>query len=484
MAITINQQGSAGASTNPKGLTNNLFNLNDPVKYTSLFDFIDEVNAPDVRANLVKTFGNQGITEFLQLTGAVKNAGTADEVTYWEEARLHQPQKAVVNGLTAVGATTLNLDGMKLAATDAGAQNEDVATALVARKGDILLVGGQDRFVVTAVSTTSEDAVTITAKSLLSGGLTTQLADNASVTLPIVGNMFDQGTDQPSRFLQSNVVKRTNSYAIVKDLYEVSGSQATNIGYIDVGGGDYRWYIKSEKDTRQRFMDKRELTLLLGQKATNTDHSFDGTEGYFAALEDRGLVTSDIFGTNTGFDDIDAVIKEMDKNGCPPEYAMYVNTDQSLALDDMLSKGIATQVTAGLAGQFGAFGNSADMAVQLGFKSFTRGGYTFHKKTWKLLNDPTLMAADSAIATNLAAGVCIPLTTVADPKSGNRAPALEMNYKASNGYSREMEHWVTGGGVLGFTNDTKDTARFHYRSECNLVTRAANQHILIKGASA
>ncbi len=475
--ITINQQGSSGASVNPKGITNNLFNLADPTKYTSLFDFIDEVNAPDVRANLVKTFGNQGITEFLQLTGATKNAGTADEVTYWEEARLHQPQKGAIKADAAQDATSFVIDGVVLAT------NSDNAQSLVARVGDILLVGGKDRFVVTNVNTTSATNVEITCKSLLSGGLSAALTADDTVTLPIVGNMFDQGTDQPSRFLQSNVVKRTNSYAIVKDLYEVSGSQATNIGYIDVGGGDYRWYIKSEKDTRQRFMDKRELTLLLGQKATNTDHTFDGTEGYFAALEDRGLVTSDVIGENNGFVDLDALIKEMDKNGCPPEYAMYVNTDQSLTLDDMLATGIATQVTAGLAGQFGAFGNNADMAVQLGFKSFTRGGYTFHKKTWKLLNDPTLMGVDG-VAANLAAGVCIPLTTVADPKSGNRAPALEMNYKASNGYSREMEHWVTGGGVLGFTNDTKDVARFHYRSECNLVTRAANQHILIKGVSA
>jgi len=265
-------------------------------------------------------------------------------------------------------------------------------------------------------------------------------------------------------------------------LYEVTGSQATNIGYIDVGGGDYRWYIKSEKDTRQRFMDKRELTLLLGQKATNTDHSFSGTEGYISALEDRGLVTNDVIGTNNGFADLDTLIKEMDKNGCPPEYAMYVNTDQSLKIDDMLANGIATQVTAGLAGQFGAFNNDANMAVQLGFKSFTRGSYTFHKKGWGLLSNPTLLGTTD-IATNLMAGVCIPLTTVADPRSGERAPALEMNYKASNGYSREMEHWVTGGGVLGFSNETKDVARFHYRSECNLVTRAANQHILIKGTT-
>ena len=76
----------------------------------------------------------------------------------------------------------------------------------------------------------------------------------------------------------------------------------------------------------------------------------------------------------------------------------------------------------------------------------------------------------------------IPIASVVDPRSGNRAPALEMNYKSTNGYSREMEHWVTGGGVLGFTNDTKDLAQFNYRSECCLVTRAANQHVLIKSA--
>jgi hypothetical protein len=142
----------------------------------------------------------------------------------------------------------------------------------------------------------------------------------------------------------------------------------------------------------------------------------------------------------------------------------------------MLAGGIATQVTAGLAGQFGAFNNNADMAVQLGFKSFTRGGYTFHKHDWKLLNDPTLLGAS-----NQYQGAMIPMATVVDPVTATKAPALELNYKAANGYSREMEHWVTGGGVLGFNQNTKDTAEFHYRSEIALVTRAANQHVAIKG---
>jgi len=78
----------------------------------------------------------------------------------------------------------------------------------------------------------------------------------------------------------------------------------------------------------------------------------------------------------------------------------------------------------------------------------------------------------------------VPLTNVVDARTGGRAPALSMYYKEANGYSRELEHWVSGGGVLGHTNNGDagtDVATFHYRSEIALVTRAANQHVIIKG---
>ena len=485
-AINVTQQGGSAnvAAVNPKGISNSLYNLQDPVKYTSLHDFIDEVNAPDIRANLIKTFGDQGITGFLKLTGAVNAAGSADQVTYWEEARLHQKLTGAIKGAVSANDVSLIIDGVDYA-DDASNYTEGTTSQNIARKGDVLIINGKERGYVSAVNAAGTE---VTVKSLLSGGFSAA-SDDAAISAIIVGNMYAQGTDQPDFFLQSNVVKRTNPYVIVKESYEVSGSQATNIGYIDIGGGDYRWYLKSEADTRQRFLDKREMMMLLGQKVTSTDSALsgiEGTEGYFAALEDRGLVTSDVIGeTLSDFGDIDQVIKMMDKNGCPAEYAIYANTDQMLTLDNMIANG-GTGSSIGLAGSYGAFNNDKDMAVNLGFQSFARGGYTFHKHSWKLLNDPTLLGASGVgdIATNLVAGVMIPLTTVADPQTGNRAPALEMNYKAAGGYSREMEHWVTGGGVLGFKTDGKDVAKFNYRSECNLVTRAANQHVLIKGASA
>ena len=178
---------------------------------------------------------------------------------------------------------------------------------------------------------------------------------------------------------------------------------------------------------------------------------------------------------------MDAIILAIDKEGAPSEYAMFVDLPTSLAIDTMLASGvIATATTAGLAGQFGAFNNNPNMAVTLGFKSFTRGGYTFHKKDWRLLNDPTMGGFYGTKAAGTVTGALTPLSTVPDAKTGERSPSLEMVYKSAGGYSRDIEHWVTGGGVLGYNTDGDDVAKFHYRSEVALVTRAANQHVLLK----
>ena len=442
-----------------------VFRRLDPTKYTSLADFIDEINKPDNRDQLVKTYGYQqisgGLTGFLSLTGAVRASGTADEVQYWEETRLHAAAK-VKNATAAAAATTMTF-------------TKATGDASVLRLNDVVLYDGQYRGIVTAISPTGEVAHNATASytvEFLSQSLAASAA-TANVDLPVIGNLFAQGSDQNSGYLESNVIKRTNAYSIIKEVFKVTGSQATNIGWVNVGNGDYRWYVKGEMDTRARFLDKREMMLLLGDSITNslTTTNIGGTptagEGYFSAIEDRGIVQDGII---TSLSTIDTLIENLDQQGAAPEYAMYVNTAQALEIDDMVASlnGAAgfANTTAGI-NAFGGRGN------ELGFDSFKRGGYTFHKHSWKLLNDPTLLGADSYYK-----GAMIPLTTVVDPKTGDRAAALELNYKDTNGYSREMEHWMTG-SILGVNNTNEDSLQFNYRSECALVTRAANQHILI-----
>ena len=457
-----------------------------PDKYSALGDLlnaaasgVNELGKPDVSELLVETYGDQGITGFLQLTGAVSNAGTSDQVEFYEVGRRHKTLDYADGTAGNTGGTSGN-DKITLddAAVIAGLQANDVVMDKASGVRGI-------------VQSNSGSAVVINRlDGEVMAGDATDFNASAGGTLIVLGNMYAQGSDQPGSFVQPEVVRRINSYAIVKDRFQVNGSQATNIGYVNVGNGDFRWFMYGEQEARKRFMDKREMILLFGdlidgaQKAavSITDATSDllGTEGYFTALENRGINISNANANPLdSFAEFDDLILELDKQGAPSEYAMYLNRKQDLAIDDMLASGIATSVTAGLPGQFGAFQNSPDMAVKLGFKSFTRGGYTFHKHDFKLLNDPTLLGASNKFQ-----GVMCPLTTVADARTGVAAPALEMKYKASNGYSREMEHWVTGGGVMGHTNngDTgKDVATFHYRSEVCLLTRAANQHVLIKG---
>ena len=445
--------------------------LTTPERYVSLNDLIGDYAKPDNRDLLVKTYGDQGITGFLQLTGAVTNAGTQDEVQYWEEGRLHPKIEGTISG------ATLTMDG---AADD----------SIDLRLNDVLLTPENERLVVTAITDTDSNGLddSYTVKRLDGAGNATGTY-TAKTQFALIGNIFAQGTDQPGRFREPGIEKRVNPFIITKETYSVNGSQATNIGWVNVGNGDYRWYVKGEMDPRKRFMNQREMMLLYGQKAaadgtelavpvddSTSTAKVAGSEGYFEAVENRGLVATVSGGAQGSFadmSDIDGIILELDKEGAPAEYAMYVNRGTSLDIDDMLAQGIATQVTAGLPGQFGAFNNDSDMAVKLGFKSFTRGGYTFHKHDWKLLNDPMLGGVGNI------KGAMVPLANVTDPRTGNKAPALEMNYKGTNGYDRDMEHWVRG-SILGHTNMSKDVAEFYYRSECNLITRAANQHVLIK----
>ncbi len=457
----------------------------DPRKYKALGDFLTangDFNKPEVRELLVSTYGDQGITGFLQLTGAVNTGGSADQIEWFEEGRRHKKYVVKAAETLATGHTPDNNGGTNTLKFDENPERYDV----------LMSVDTGEKYIVTTEQASPTADVTVGIASLTSDASTEEFA--ADDEFIYLGNMYPQGSDQPKFYQETTPLRRKNPFMIVKDRYEVNGSQATNVGYLNIGG-DYRWFMHGEQEARKRFMDRRELMLLFAEQigfaaedelvnSTNSNAAGDkiaGSEGYFSTLENRGIkITSTTSDPLNTFNEFDLILTELDRQGAPAEYAMYLNRKQSLAIDDMLAAGVATQITAGLPGQFGAFNNNADMAVQLGFKSFTRGGYTFHKHDWKLLNDPSLIGG---ITTGAPTGAMVPLSNIADARTGVKAPALEMCYKEANGYSREMEHWVTGGGVMGHNNNGdsgKDVATFHYRSEIALVTRAANQHVLLK----
>ena len=428
----------------------------------------------EVDDRLIKRYGNQGITGLLELVGAKKEA-TQTTFSHYEEAFIHNSVKLTsptISDADGANAFTLVLEDN----VDAESGDNDITTDdHPVRAGDILLGANGDMCYVQSVS-----GVTITMwaidDALSMGNANTQ-------RYSIIGNMYNENTSQPSG-LMPRVHTYSNDCMIMKDSFVVSGTEATNVIYFKVDnekmGSGYLWYLKGEADTYKRFQDQMELMMLLGQTNNNpdiTDGSNTGlrmTEGLLPFIENKGQ-SMDLGSASITMADFDAIVKSLDKYKGAKEYALYAGIDLSLDIDDLLASQGA--YAAGGA-NYGTFQNNKNMALNLGFNSFNRGGYTFHKKTYDVFNHPKLLGASGMNYPGY--GICIPMDTQKDAKSGDKIPSLRIRYKAANGYSREMEHWLTGSAVLKNKTNTEDNLKSHYRTERGFEGFAANRYMLIK----
>ena len=77
----------------------------------------------------------------------------------------------------------------------------------------------------------------------------------------------------------------------MKDKYHVNGSDTSQIGWVEVTGeagqSGYLWYLKAEGDTKSRFTDYLEMSMVEAvKKGTNgAAGAPTGSEGLFAAIE-------------------------------------------------------------------------------------------------------------------------------------------------------------------------------------------------------
>jgi hypothetical protein len=248
------------------------------------------------------------------------------------------------------------------------------------------------------------------------------------------------------------------------------------------------WYLKAEGDTRARFGDYLEMTLVEAEKNTNSIASVQtgaagdlkGTEGLFAAIDARGNKASGVTGVNAATDlaEFDAILAEFDKNGAIEENMMFLNRETSLAIDDML----ASMNSYGAGGtSYGVFNNSEDMALNLGFTGFRRGSYDFYKSDWKYLNDQSTRGIINGMDTvGAIRGLMIPagVSTVYDQGLGKniKRPFLHVRYRASQTESRKYKTWITDS--VGAVTSDLDAMTVNYLSERCLVVQGANNFMM------
>ena len=462
---------------------------------------------PDLMEKEAEVFGPRTISGFLSKVGA-EEAMAADQVVWSEQGRLHLSYRGTVatNGGVNPGGGALpqmtlthNIDGVALAGT-ANQHGVRVNDTVVISDA----VNGVVKCLVVTVAANVLDLAPYGENG--SAGLSAQ-ATAQGTTILVYGSEYGKGTSyfpggtgttqQDSRGANEPQFKSfSNKPIIMKDYYEVSGSDTARIGWVEISGEEgqngYLWYLKAESDTRARFTDYLEMSMLEAvtgvagssqvDAAANLGKNPFGTEGLFEAIETRGNITTGVTGVNAATDlaEFDAILAEFDAQGAIEEYMMFVNRGTSLAMDDML----ASMNSYGAGGtSFGVFNNSEDMALNLGFSGFRRGSYDFYKSDFRYLNDKATRGGINATAgANAIRGVMIPAgtSTVYDQQLGKnlKRPFLHVRYRASQTDNRKMKTWTTGS--VGAATSALDAMQIHMLSERCLVTQGANNFMLMK----
>ena len=443
---------------------------------------------PDLMEKEAEVFGNRTISGFLSQVGAEESM-TSDQVVWSEQGRLHLSYTATLAGTGTTLTITHNADGVAVSGTsDHGI-----------RPGDLVLVADANATAKAFVKSDNGSGV-MTVQSFSNDHLNTAGIADGTVKVLVYGSEYAKGATGRVGANKPAFKSFDNKPIILKDKYEISGSDTSQIGWVEVSGEEgqsgYLWYLKAEGDTRARFTDYLEMTMIEAEKAAgdgltalandsvgNTSgQAITGTEGLFSAIETRGNITTGVTGVNAATDlaEFDAILAEFDKQGAIEENMMFLNRGTALAIDDML----ATMNSYGAGGtSYGVFNNSEDMALNLGFSGFRRGSYDFYKSDWKYLNDLSTRGLINSMDTvNAVRGVMIPagVSTVYDQNLGKnlKRPFLHVRFRASATDNRRLKTWVTGS--VGATTSDLDAMEVHYLSERCLVVQGARNFMLMK----
>jgi len=413
--------------------------------YITNFNFLNQY-LPDTYEKEFERYGNRTISSFLRLVGA-EMPSNSDQIRWAEQGRLHIKYTQCTASAVAGGVGTFTI-------ADAG------ATTAAIRIGQTVFIQ------VNATGVSNKAIVTAAAGLVITVAFyeaTVNIVNTNVCTIFIYGSEFRKGTTGMVGSLEAEDVFFTNKPIILKDRYNISGSDMAQIGWVEVttenGATGYLWYLKSEHETRLRFEDYMETAMIEAVPAEAGSGALvtaqvDGSEGVFFAVNNRGNVWG--AGLPTTLADWDTIVQRLDRQGAIEFGASY-----------------------------GLFDNDTTMALNLGFSGFRRG-YDFYKSDWKYLNDPTMrggLSNAAATATGTVTGLLVPAgsTSVYDQIMGKNAkrPFLHVRYRATETEDRRYKTWITGSAGGAQTSDL-DAMEVNFLSERCVCTLGANNFVLFR----
>ena len=306
---------------------------------------------PEIYEAEVERYGNRTLSGFLKMVGA-EMPMTSDQVIWSEQNRLHISYIGCTLGAIVGTTQVINLSPGVATAQNVISVNDTVVVLDPA-------TGLEAKGIVTATTIGVGGSITVQSfQGPALNGAGNLGFSAAGLKVFVYGSDYSKGTTIAAVGAGNSAVRQSidpvltqfsNSPIIIRDQYVVSGSDTAQIGWVNVATEDgtdgYLWYLKAESETRLRFEDYLEMSMVEGELNTSALNPLTqpGTQGLFAAIQARGNVETG-FTAAQGLGEFDAILKNLDTQGAIEENMLFLQRQTSLDFDDMLasiSSGVA-----------------------------------------------------------------------------------------------------------------------------------------------
>ena len=227
-------------------ITSNVTPAAAPMKQTLASAYIDFTVAagswvqqylPDLMEKESEIFGNRTISGFLSQVGAEESM-TSDQVVWSEQSRLHLSYTVTTAGTGTTLTVTHDADGVSATTGTYSTGDHGI------RVGDMLLLADANSTVKAYVSAVAANGTCSVQPYGVDHLVTAGLADAAGHKCLVFGSEYAKGDNGRGATNKPRFKQYDNKPIILKDKYDISGSDASQIGWVEVTGeegqGGYR----------------------------------------------------------------------------------------------------------------------------------------------------------------------------------------------------------------------------------------------------
>lgn len=273
----------------------------------------------------------------------------------------------------------------------------------------------------------------------------------------ISGNAHAEASGLPDGRAQ-RLITTTNTFQIIKEKVETSGSELTNKAYFDTienpNGGNITMLITGPM-TSKAFMDHKSKVLLFGDQNTNADlldtttrlgydTPITGTEGFVPYAVDNSFTDTYTPGAYA-LSDFNALAKQFEGEWLNVrKFTMWEGIEHYQELQGAVFNALNVSSDMYLANQMGMstqipgddmqFNSASDYMAQIDFQSFSASGYTWLFKTLHEFNE--YLGAGNPAYEFTQWAIITPFGFNVDAKSGEQAGTVGYEYKQLGKYSR------------------------------------------------